>query len=115
MHILLLSIKDWPEKTGIGAFNTWRAEYLASRGHKVTVCTGFPYYPEWKIPREYAGQLASREERNGVTILRSWLGVPKRVSSLERGAHEASFLPPPFVRALGAAPPPLFFLVPPPL
>ncbi len=44
MHILLLSINYWPEQTGIGAFNAWRAEYLASRGHKVTVCTGFPYY-----------------------------------------------------------------------
>jgi len=115
MHILLLSINYWPEQTGIGAFNTWRAEYLASRGHKVTVCTGFPYYPEWKIPREYAGKLASREERNGVTILRSWLWVPKRVSSLKRVAHEASFLATSFVRALGSGKPDLLFVVSPPL
>jgi len=115
MHILLLSINYWPEQTGIGAFNTWRAEYLASCGHKVTVCTGFPYYPEWKIPREYAGKLASREERNGVTILRSWLWVPKRVSSLKRVAHEASFLATSFVRALGSGKPDLLFVVSPPL
>jgi colanic acid biosynthesis glycosyl transferase WcaI len=115
MRILLLSINYWPEQTGIGAFNTWRAEYLASRGHKVTVCTGFPYYPEWKIPREYAGKLASREERNGVTILRSWLWVPKRVSSLKRVAHEASFLATSFVRALGSGKPDLLFVVSPPL
>src|SRR5260370_27870078 len=112
MHILLLSINYWPEQTGIGAFNTWRAEYLASRGHKVTVCTGFPYYPEWKITGEYGGKLASREERNGVTILRSWLWVPKRVSSLKRVAHEASFLATSFVRALGSGKPDLLCGVP---
>src|SRR6202048_1717601 len=100
MHILLLSINYWPERTGIGAFNTWRAEYLASLGHRVTVCTGFPYYPEWKIPREYLGKLVSREEHNGVTILRSWLWVPEQVSSLKRVVHEASFLGTSFVSAL---------------
>jgi colanic acid biosynthesis glycosyl transferase WcaI len=115
MHILLLSINYWPEQTGIGAFNTWRAEYLASRGHRVTVCTGFPYYPEWKIPREYVGKLVSRENHNGVTILRSWLWVPKRVTPIKRVVFEASFLATSFVRALGSSKPDLLFVVSPPL
>jgi colanic acid biosynthesis glycosyl transferase WcaI len=115
MHILLLSINYWPEQTGIGLFNAWRAEYLASRGHQVTVCTGLPYYPEWKIPREYAGKLVSREEHNGVTILRSWLWVPKRVTPIKRVAFEASFLATSLVRALGSSKPDLLFVVSPPL
>jgi colanic acid biosynthesis glycosyl transferase WcaI len=115
MHILLLSINYWPEKTGIGLFNAWRAEYLASRGHRVTVCTGMPYYPEWKIPREYAGKLVSREEHNGVTILRARQWVPKRVTSIKRVVFEASFLATSFVRALGSSKPDLLFVVSPPL
>jgi colanic acid biosynthesis glycosyl transferase WcaI len=115
MHILLLSINYWPEQTGIGLFNAWRAEYLASRGHQVTVCTGLPYYPEWKIPREYAGKLVSREEHNGVTILRSWQWVPKRVTPIKRVVFEASFLATSFVRALGSGKPDLLFVVSPPL
>jgi colanic acid biosynthesis glycosyl transferase WcaI len=115
MHILLLSINYWPEQTGIGLFNAWRAEYLAARGHQVTVCTGLPYYPEWKIPREYAGKLVSREEHNGVTILRSWQWVPKRVTPIKRVAFEASFLATSFVRALGSGKPDLLFVVSPPL
>src|SRR5260370_1993229 len=115
MHILLLSINYWPEQTGIGLFNAWRAEYLASRGHQVTVCTGMPYYPEWKIPREYAGKLVSREEHNGVTILRARQWVPKRVTSIKRVVFEASFLATSFVRALGSSKPDLLLVVSPPL
>src|SRR3984893_7133499 len=115
MHILLLSINYWPEQTGIGLFNAWRAEYLASRGHQVTVCTGMPYYPEWKIPREYAGKLVSREEHNGGTILRSWQGVPKRVTAIKRVMFRASFLATSFVRALGSRKPDLLLVVSPPL
>lgn len=115
MHILLLGINYWPEQTGIGAFNTWRAEYLASRGYQVTVCTGFPYYPEWKIPAEYSGRLVAREKRNGVTILRSWLWVPQRVTSIRRVLHEASFLASSFIRALCSHKPDLLFVASPPL
>jgi colanic acid biosynthesis glycosyl transferase WcaI len=115
MHILLLSINYWPEQTGIGAFNTWRAEYLASRGHRITVCTGFPYYPEWKIPKKYASKLLASEERNGVRILRSWLWVPKRVTSVKRVLHEASFLMTSLLRAIGSGKPELLLVVSPPL
>src|ERR1700737_4710044 len=102
MHILLLSINYWPEQTGIGLFNAWRAGYLASRGDQGRGCTGVAYYPGWKIPREYAGKLVSREEHNGVTILRSWQWVPKRVTPIKRVVFEASFLATSFMRALGS-------------
>jgi colanic acid biosynthesis glycosyl transferase WcaI len=92
MKILILSINYWPEVTGIGAFTTYRAEYLARAGHDVEVCTSFPYYPEWRVPREYAGRLAMTEERNGVKIVRSYLYVPKPVTSFRRILHEGSFI-----------------------
>ena len=115
MRILVLSINYWPDETGIAAFNIWRCEYLASRGHQVTICTGPPYYPEWRVPEPYRGKLWQREERNGVTILRSWMFVPQALNTKKRILHEASFLVSSFARALASRKPDLIYTVSPPL
>jgi colanic acid biosynthesis glycosyl transferase WcaI len=115
MRVLILSINYWPEVTGIGAFTTYRAEHLAAAGHEVAICTTFPYYPEWKVPREYAGKLGLTETRNGVMIVRSYAYIPGRVSSLRRILHEASFIASSAVRALGRKRPDVLLVVSPPL
>lgn len=115
MRILILGINYWPEETGIGAFTTYRAEYLASLKHQITVCTTFPYYPEWKVAAPYAGKIMSGETRNGVRILRNYAYVPKRVSSLKRVLHEASFIASSLLRALVQKRPDLLLVVSPPL
>jgi colanic acid biosynthesis glycosyl transferase WcaI len=115
MRILVLAINYWPEQTGIGAVLTRRCEYLASAGHEVTVCTGMPYYPEWRIHPGYTGKLCSREEHNGVTILRSWMWVPRKVTSAKRVLFEASFLASSLLRALFGRKPELLLVVSPPL
>src|SRR3984893_1943904 len=115
MRILVLAINYWPEQTGIGAVLTRRCEYLASVGHEVTVCTGMPYYPEWQIDSKYTGKMFSREVRNGVTILRSWMWVPKKVTSAKRIVFEASFLASSLLRAIKNRKPELLLVVSPPL
>jgi colanic acid biosynthesis glycosyl transferase WcaI len=115
MRILVLSINYWPDETGIAAFNIWRCEYLASRGHQVTICTGPPYYPEWRVPEPYRNMLWEREQRNGVTILRSWMYVPQVVNSKKRILHEASYLASSFARALSSQRPDLIYVISPPL
>jgi colanic acid biosynthesis glycosyl transferase WcaI len=115
MRILVLAINYWPEQTGIGAVLTRRCEYLASVGHEVTVCTGMPYYPEWRIHPGYTGKLLSREEHNGVTILRSWIWVPRKVTSVKRVLFEASFLASSLLRAMCSHKPELLLVVSPPL
>lgn len=115
MKILILSINYWPEVTGIGAFTTYRAEYLANMGHHVEVCTSFPYYPEWKVPKEYAGKLAQTEMRNGVRIVRSYLYVPNPVTALKRILHEASFILSSALRAFTRKRPDVLLVVSPPL
>jgi colanic acid biosynthesis glycosyl transferase WcaI len=115
MRILLLGINYWPEVTGIAPFNTRRCEYLAGRGHGVTICTGFPYYPQWRKPREWRGRLWAHERRNGVNILRSWLYVPHRVTSALRILHEGSFVASALARAVGTRRPDLFMVISPPL
>ncbi len=115
MRILVLTINYWPERTGIGAVLTRRCEYLASVGHEVTVCTGMPYYPEWRIHPGYDRRLFFREARKGVTILRSWMWVPKKVTSAKRVVFEASFLASSLLRAVHNRKPDLLLVVSPPL
>jgi colanic acid biosynthesis glycosyl transferase WcaI len=115
MRILVLSIHYWPERSGIGAMLTGRCEYLASIGHEITVCTGMPYYPEWRTYRGYDRKLFLREEHNGVTILRSWKWVPKKVTSAKRVVLEASFLASSLLRAISSGKPDLLLVVSPPL
>ncbi|HTK90562.1 MAG TPA: WcaI family glycosyltransferase [Verrucomicrobiae bacterium] len=115
MRILVLGINYWPEETGIAVFNTGRCEYLAAKGHHVTMVTGFPYYPRWRVAPEYRGRLVARERRNGVEIRRSWLYVPRRVTTLRRVLHEASFIASATLRAALGSRPDLLMTVSPPL
>jgi colanic acid biosynthesis glycosyl transferase WcaI len=115
LRILVLGINYWPDLTGIAPFTTGRCEYLAARGHEVTVCTGVPYYPEWRIADGYRGRLWSREQRNGVTILRNWLYVPQQVTSLQRIFHEASFFALSLQRIMFRRRPDLLMVISPPL
>jgi colanic acid biosynthesis glycosyl transferase WcaI len=115
MRILVLGINYWPEKTGIAPVMTQRCEFLAARGHDVQVCTGLPYYPDWKIDAAYKGKAWTREKVNGVNILRSWLWVPERVTSRKRILHEASFIAASLIRAFSAHKPELLIVESPPL
>jgi colanic acid biosynthesis glycosyl transferase WcaI len=103
MKIAVLGINYWPDETGIAPFTTGKCEYLASCGHKVTAFTAMPYYPAWEVPDSYRRRLFIREQRAGVTIVRSWLYVPKRLSSLKRIIHEGSFVISSFVRSIGSS------------
>jgi colanic acid biosynthesis glycosyl transferase WcaI len=115
MRILHLGINYWPDETGIAPFATGRCEYLAARGHEVAACAGPPYYPQWRVPDSYRGRLFSRDEQSGVTVLRSWMYVPHKPTSLRRVLHEGSFVCSSFVRALGSRRPDLLFVTSPPL
>ena len=115
MRILILGINFWPEEAGIGAFTTYRAEYLARQGHDVTVCTTFAYYPDWKLSPKDKGRWTATESHNGVQILRSYAYIPNPVTSLKRVLHEASFVAGSFLRAFSIQRPDLLLVVSPPL
>src|ERR1700730_18711545 len=115
MHIAVVGINYWPEETGIAVFTTGRCEYLASKGHKVTVCTAFPYYPDWRTMDGYRWRLRMREHRNGVDIQRTWIYVPNRVTPLRRVFHEASFIASSFASVIWNARPDVLLIVSPPL
>lgn len=115
MKVLFLGINYWPEETGNATFVIGRCEYLAAQGHQVTICTGFPYYPEWRPREEYQGRHFMREEHNGVEVVRSPLYVPRRITPARRVLHEASFVASSLVTAMRLQKPHLLYVVSAPL
>ncbi len=115
MHVLVIGINYWPEQTGIAVFTTGRCEYLASRGHQVTVCTSFPYYPEWRTMDGYRSRPLMKQRRNGVDIYRTWMYVPRQVTSVRRILHEGSFIAASFLAAMSRSRPNVIVAVSPPL
>jgi colanic acid biosynthesis glycosyl transferase WcaI len=66
MRILIHGINYAPELIGIGRYTGEMGAWLASRGHKVTVLTALPYYPEWRVPESYRNRGWIRETLEGV-------------------------------------------------
>ena len=49
------------------------ARRLQKQGHRVTVITGMPHYPQGRIEDAYRGQIARVEMRDGVHVIYTWL------------------------------------------
>ncbi len=63
-------------------------------GHDVTVLTGFPNHPTGVVPLEYRGKLRrlfTRENSNGVKVVRSWLLPFPNRKAYERMLNYGSF------------------------
>ena len=73
MRILILSQNYLPEPGSAAMRMSEMAEYFASKGHKVTVITAFPNYPEGKIYKGYRGKVFLKEEIKGVKIIRTFV------------------------------------------
>ena len=90
-RILLVGINSRPETTGIAPYTSYLAEHFVKSGHEVTVVTGFPHYPAWRLePGER--RMRAEENRNGVRVLRRRHYVPRTQSALRRAAYEGTFL-----------------------
>ena len=86
MKILFVSQHYWPEpldSTGI-------CEGLVERGHEVCALVGQPNYPGGKVYPGYQASWVTREEHNGVQIVRSPLH-PRGTSVIDRVWNYYSF------------------------
>ena len=100
-NILIIGINYRPETTGIAPYTGDMAEHLAASGHDVTVLTGFPHYPAWRIAPGERRWRAS-ESLEGVRVLRRRHYVPSSQSARRRAAYDGSFL---FHGAFAGSPP----------
>jgi len=118
MKLLLYSLNFAPEMTGVGKYSGELAEWLAARGHQVTVVTSLPYYPRWQVDRDYGVSWlrpCPRSSSPGLSVYRSPLWVPRRPSGLKRVLHLMSFALgslPRLVRELARRPDVAFVVVP---
>lgn len=90
--ITFITVNYAPEDTAIGLYTSQLAEFLVTKGYNVSVITGFPYYPMWKIPENYQDKPRFyTEEINGVTIHRYKFYVPENRNFFHRILHILSF------------------------
>jgi glycosyltransferase involved in cell wall biosynthesis len=68
MRLLVVCQYYYPEPFAI----TDICEELVRRGHRVTVLTGLPNYPEGRVPDEYRHGAKRTETRGGVEIIRTF-------------------------------------------
>jgi glycosyltransferase involved in cell wall biosynthesis len=64
-----------PEPTGIAPYTTAAAKGLTEAGMAVTAITGYPHYPQWRIPEGYPGW-RRKDVVDGVPVLRLRHPVP---------------------------------------
>jgi colanic acid biosynthesis glycosyl transferase WcaI len=100
LHVLVVTSAYWPERTGTAPLNNELCAYLASRGHRVSVVTGFPHYPAWEVYPEYRGKIWQRESHDGVDIYRGLIYVPPRRTTLRRVLYDTTVGITGFLRSL---------------
>lgn len=87
MNILIVSQYFWPENFRINDLAT----ELASRGHEITVLTGWPNYPEGKIYEDFNKFPKKYMSFNGVTVVRVPL-APRGQGAIRLIANYLSFV-----------------------
>lgn len=115
MHILIYSYNYYPEPIGIAPLMTELAEGLVERGHQVRVITGMPNYPQREIYDGYKGKWYVTEQKNGVTIQRSYLRIKSKPKLIDRLLLELSFIFTSLPQAFNGERPDLILLTVPPL
>jgi colanic acid biosynthesis glycosyl transferase WcaI len=91
MRILIYSANFAPEPTGVGKYSGEMAAWLVAEGHEVRVIAAPPYYPAWKIARDYRWPLFRRENFAGADVRRAPIWVPKSPGGIKRTLHLLSF------------------------
>lgn len=91
MHILILSQYFWPESIGASIWIKQLAEDLAIKGHKVSVLTGFPNYPNGVIFEGYKEKIFMREYFNNIHIFRTYIYASPKKSILSKMLSFSSF------------------------
>ncbi|MBD2410234.1 glycosyltransferase WbuB [Nostoc calcicola FACHB-389] len=115
MHILIYSYNYYPEPIGIAPLMTELAEGLVKRGHEVRAITAMPNYPQRQIYDEYRGKWYVTEQKNGVTIERSYVRIKSKPNVVDRLLLELSFVLTSLPQAFKGQRPDVIILTVPPL
>jgi glycosyltransferase involved in cell wall biosynthesis len=92
LRILIVSQYFPPE---VGATQTRMqafAEFLAARGHRVTVVCEFPNHPHGVIPDTYRGRVIEDDHSNAYRVLRVWVKASPEKTRWTRMAFYLSYM-----------------------
>jgi glycosyltransferase involved in cell wall biosynthesis len=91
MRVLIIGINYRPEPTAVGPYTAGLAEHLAARGDEITVITGLPSYPGWRLMRGTPRRLIATERLGGVTVVRAAHYIPAAQTAAKRALYEGTF------------------------
>jgi putative colanic acid biosynthesis glycosyltransferase WcaI len=92
LRILLLSQYFSPEVGATQSRMQAFAEYLAARGHDVTVIAEFPNHPHGVIPSDYRGRLYEDDRSNPYRVLRVWVKASEEKTQRTRMKFYLSYM-----------------------
>src|SRR5262249_45841787 len=94
MKVLFITQYFYPETEAGGIRIAKMARYLSARGHRPTILTGFPNYPNGKLHRDYRGRMwrgAYTEVVDGLQVFRVPLYPSHSKRTVARLANYFSF------------------------
>lgn len=115
MKILFLAQCYAPEEVSAAIFITELATDLAARGHRVTVVTGAPNYPQGRVFDGYRNSLYASEMLDGVRVIRTWSYISPSKKLLPRTLHYGTYSATSFYGGLFAGRPDVIMSYSPPL
>ena len=84
-HITIISSNYYPEDSAIGLYSKQMVDHLIDRDFEVSVLTGFPYYPQWEISKEYKSKpKIFKENCDGAIVYRYRQYTPKNPTFTKR-------------------------------
>jgi colanic acid biosynthesis glycosyl transferase WcaI len=90
VRLTIIGINYAPEPTGIAPYTAGAADGLRAGGEQVSVITGYPHYPWWRIAAGYTGSRRN-ELLNGTPVLRLRHPVPHGGGVAARSVMELAF------------------------
>ena len=91
-RVLLVTTNFWPEPSGSAPYATDLIKILNEKVYDVTVLTGLPHYPWWRIPDEFLKYGPGVTNYDGVIVTRVRHYIPRRVNIFSRMLYELSFI-----------------------
>lgn len=115
MKILFMAQCYAPEEVSGAVMVTELATDLAKRGHRVTVVTGAPNYPQGRVFKGYRNGLYNVETLDGVRVIRTWSYISPSKKFWARLFHYGTYCATAFYGGLFAGPPDVIASYSPPL
>ncbi len=110
MHILFITTYFEPDSGAAAVRLSRLARGLLARGHTITVLTTMPHYPLGKIQDGYRHKFAVKENRDGMTVIRTWLWATSSPKISRKFISQMSFMFTALLRGLFIKRPDVIFI-----